>query len=162
MTAVPRLVIPVAVIMGRRTISRSGWQVPSWRVVGVVAGDEVPGAEARAVPVHRGDDEEHLLWGGFRVELYRDATEAYWSNLVGQQPSLFVLCEEKEDRSLEPRFVTADMHEASSATEGQDQVFAAPIPPEVYRQLEQFVVEHHVPEQKHKRKRTDWTADKPS
>jgi hypothetical protein len=152
----------VAVIMGRHLVSRSGWQVPSWRVVGVVAGDEVPGAESRAVSVHRDEDEEHFLWGGLNLELYRDATEAYWSNLMGQQPSLFVLCVETEDASLRPQFVTADMHEASSATEGQDQVFAAPIPPEVYQQLERFVVEHHVPERKHKRKRTDWMADKPS
>jgi hypothetical protein len=162
MTAVPRLVIPTAVIMGRRMVHRSGWTAPSWRVVGLVAGDEVPDGGTRGVSVHRDEDEEHFLWGGFRLELYRDATEAYWSNLVGQQPSLFVLCEEKEDRSLVPRFVTADMHEASSATEGQYQVFATAIPPEVYRQLEHFVVEHHVPEQKHKRKRADWTADEPS
>lgn len=162
MTAAPRVVVPMAVIMGRRLVSRSGWQVPSWRVVGVVAGDRVPGAEAQAVSVHNDEDEEHLLWGGLRLELYRDATEAYWSNLMGQQPSLFVLCVEREDGSLRPQFVTADIHESTSATAGQDQVFAAPIPPEVYQQIERFVVEHHVPEVKHKRKRTNWTADKPS
>ena len=162
MTAAPRISIPVAVIMGRRMVSRSGWQVPSWRVVGVVAGEGVPGRESRAVPVHRDEDEEHFLWGGLRVELYRDATEAYWSNLVGKQPSLFVLCVETENGSIQPRSVTADMHEASSALEGQDRVFSVPIPPEVYQRLERFVVEHHVPEQKHKRRRTDWTTDKPS
>jgi hypothetical protein len=162
MTAVPRFSVPVAVIMGRRMVSRSGWRVPSWRVVGVVAGDNLPGRQSRAVSVHRAEDEEHFLWGGLQLELYRDATEAYWSNLMGQQPSLFVLCAETENGALEPQFVTADMHEASSGTEGEDLVFAAPIPPEVYQQLERFVVEHHRPEEKRKRKRTDWNADKPA
>jgi hypothetical protein len=148
MTAVPRFSVPVAVIMGRRMVSRSGWRVP--------------GRDSRAVSVHRTEDEEHFLWGGLQLELYRDATEAYWSNLMGQQPSLFVLCAETEDGGLEPQSVTADMHEASSGTEGEDLVFAAPIPPEVYQQLERFVVEHHRPEEKRKRKRTDWNADKPA
>jgi hypothetical protein len=162
MSAAPRLSLPVAVIVGRRTVSRSGWSVPSWRVVGVVAGDNLPGPGARGVPVHGGDEEEQFLWGGLRLDLYRDAAEAYWSNLTGKQPSLFVLCTEREDGTLQPQTVTADMHEASSALEGDDRVFSATIPPEVYLHLERFVVEHHVPQERKKRKRTDWTADKPS
>lgn len=158
MVAGPRLVIPVAVILGRRTVGKGGWQVPSWRAIGVVAGGNVPGADARAVRVRTGEDEEHLLWGGLSLELYRDATEAYWTNLTGRQPSLFVLCSQAEDGALEPKAVTADMHEAGSGVEGDDQVFAAPIPPEVYHQLERFVVEHHRPQVKRKRKRTDWTG----
>jgi hypothetical protein len=162
MTVRPRLSLPVAVIMGRRMVARSGWRVPSWRAVGVVAGDSLPGPEARAVSVHRGDDEEHFLWGGLRLELYRDATEAYWSNLMGRQPSLFVRCEETDEGMMKPQSVTADMHEASSGTEGGDAVFAAAIPPEVYQHLERFVVEHHRPEEKRKRKRTDWVQGESS
>lgn len=162
MTAKPRLSVPVAVILGRRIVSRSGWSVPSWRVVGVVSGDNLPGREARAVSVHSDDDEEHFLWGGLRLDLYRDACDAYWSNLLGKQPSLFVLCAEREDGLLEPMSVTADMHEASSGLEGDDKVFSVPAPPEIYLHLERFVIEHHVPQQRTKRKRTDWSADKPS
>lgn len=157
----PRLSIPVAVIMGRRMVARSGWRVPSWRVVGVVAGEHVPGREAQAVPAHVDGDEEQFLWGGLRLELYRDAAESYWSNLVGRQPSLFVLCVESEGGGLQPEWVTADPNEAGSGVEGNDRVFAAAIPPEVYQQLERFVVEHHMPQEKRKRKRTDWDADKP-
>ena len=119
-----------------------------------------PGRDTRAVPVLKSDDEEQFLWGGLNVELYRDATEAYWSNLVGRQPALFILCSHKEDGMLEPRSVTADMHEAGSSMEGDDQVLSAAIPAEVYHQLERFVVEHHKPEVKRKRKRTDWTGSK--
>lgn len=162
MTAMPRLSIPVAVILGRRVVARSGWSVPSWRAVGVVAGDMLPGPEARGVLVHSGDDEEHFLWGGFSLDLYRDAADSYWSNLMGRQPVLFVLCVEREDGSLKPVSVTADMHEASSGHEGDDRVFSAPMPPEVYLRVERFVVEHHVPQEPKKRKRTDWSAEKPS
>jgi hypothetical protein len=41
-------------------------------------------------------------------------------------------------------------------------VFSAPIPPEVYQHLEAFVIAHHVPEEKRKRKRTDWSAHEES
>jgi hypothetical protein len=158
MVAVARVSIPVAVILGRRMVARGGWKVPSWRAVGVVAGESLPGREARGVSVRESEDEEHFLWGGLHLELYRDATEAYWTNLMGQQPSLFILCSETVDGAIEPKIVTADMHEAGSGVEGDDRVFAAPIPPEVYHQLEHFVVEHHKPEVKRKRKRTDWSG----
>jgi len=158
MVAGPRLSLPVAVIMGRHMVGRDGWRVASWRAVGVVAGDKLPGREARALPVTQGE-EEQFLWGGLRLDLYRDASESYWTNLMGQQPSLFILCTENEDGMLEPTSVTADMHEAGSGVEGDDKVFAAPIPPEVYHHLERFVVEHHKPQEKRKRKRTDWSGD---
>jgi hypothetical protein len=144
--------------MGRSTVAGRGWSVPSWRVVGVVAGADLPGREAYGRPVHSGDGEEHFLWGGLQLELYRDAAESYWVNLTGRQPSLFVLCTEDEQSMVTPRLVTADQNEACSGVEGDDRVFAAPIPPEVYRRIEAFVVAHHVPQEKRKRRRKDWSA----
>lgn len=158
----PRLSIPVAVIMGKRMVGRAQWCVPSWRVVGVVAGENLPRGEARATPIRSDGDEEQFLWGGLRLDLYRDAAESYWTNLMGLKPALFVLCNENEDGVLEPQSVTADLHEAGSGVEGEDRVFSAPIPPEVYRHLERFVVEHNVPQEKRKRKRADWSAGDPS
>jgi hypothetical protein len=61
-----------------------------------------------------------------------------------------------------PKSVTADQDEASSGVEVNDRVFAAPIPPEVYQHLEAFVIEHHLPEEKRKRKRADWSAHEES
>ena len=158
MTAVPRLSLPVAVIMGRKLVAGRGWQVPSWRVVGLVAGEDLPGREAKGTPVHGSDEEQQFLWGGLRLELFRDVAESYWSNLTGTQPSLFVLCCENEEGALVPKLVTADHDEAGSGVEVGDRVFAAPIPPEVYRHLEAFVIEHHLPQEKRKRKRADWSA----
>jgi hypothetical protein len=154
--------VPVAVVMARSVVAGKSWSVPSWRVVGVVAGNNLPRREAEARPVHTGEEEEHFLWGGLRLELYRDASESYWVNLTGKQPSLFVLCTEDEQGRVVPRLVTADQNEACSGVEGDDRVFAAAIPPEVYQQIEAFVVEHHVPQEKRKRKRADWSADETS
>ena len=158
MTVEPRLSLPVAVIMGRRMVAGQGWRVPSWRVVGLVAGSGLPGKDARGTSVRSDDEEEHFLWGGLRLDLYRDAAESYWVNLTGRQPSLFVLCTEDEHSSIVPKLVTADQNEACSGVEGDDRVFAAPIPPEVYQHIEAFVVEHNVPQEKRKRQRTHWSA----
>jgi hypothetical protein len=156
-TAAPRVSLPVAVVMARRMVERGRWRVPSWHVAGVVAGAEVD-ASARGTPIAVDGDEEQFLWSGLRLELYRDAAHSYWANLTGTRPSLFVLCHDEGAGTLVPKLVTADQDEASSGVEVDERVYSAPIPPEVYQYLEAFVVEHHVPEEKHKRKRADWSA----
>jgi hypothetical protein len=155
---VPRASLPLAVIMARRMVDRGRWRVPSWRVAGVVAGAAVADGSVRGTTIRTDGDEEQLLWGGLRLDLYRDAASSYWANLTGTQPSLFVLCSDDGSGTLVPNMVTADQDEASSAVEVDERVFSSPIPPEVYQYLEAFVVEHHVPEEKHKRKRSDWSA----
>lgn len=162
MTAVPRVSLPVAVVMARRVVTGKGWQVPSWSVVGVVAGAELAVQQARGTPIRSEGGEEHFLWGGLRLELYRDAAGSYWRNLTATQPSLFVLCSPDEQGRLVPKAVTADQDESSSAVEVDDRVFSTPIPPEVYQHLEAFVVEHNVPEEKRRRKRSDWSAHEES
>jgi Protein of unknown function (DUF3305) len=158
MTAGAMISLPVAVVMARRTVRGKGWHVQSWRVAGVVAGANLGDASARGAPIRTDGDEEQFLWGGLEVDLFRDSAASYWANLTGSQPSLWVLCSEDGSGMLAPKTVTADQDEASSGVEVDDRVFAAPIPPEVYRHLEAFVVAHHLPEEKHKRKRADWSA----
>jgi hypothetical protein len=148
--------------MARRTVAGKVWRVPSWRVAGVVAGATVADRSACGAPIRSDGDEDQFLWGGLRLDLYRDAAASYWANLTGSQPSLFVLCNEDAEGRLVPKMVTADQDEASSGVEVNDRVFAAPIPPEVYLHLEAFVVEHHVPEEKRKRKRADWSSHEES
>lgn len=162
MTAGPRVSLPVAVVMARKTVTGKGWQVPSWRVVGVVSGAELAGREARGTSIRSEGGEEHFLWGGLQLELFRDAAESYWANLTGSQPSLFVLCTEEDPGRLVPKAVTADQDEACSGVEVSDRVFSAPIPPEVYQHLEAFIVAHHVPQEKRKRKRSEWSAHEES
>lgn len=162
MTAGPLISLPVAVVMARRTVAGKAWRVPSWDVAGVVAGEGVADATAQGTPIRADGDEEQFLWGGMRVELYRDAVASYWANLTGTKPSLFVLCDEGEAGVLVPKMVTVDQDEASSGVEVNDRVFSTPIPPEVYQHIEAFVVAHHLPEEKQKRKRSNWSANEPS
>jgi hypothetical protein len=58
--------------------------------------------------------------------------------------------------------VTADGLEASASTEGDDKVFRAPIPPEIYLVIEKFVVENYAPRERKKRKRQKWTESERS
>jgi hypothetical protein len=162
MSAGPRVSLPVAVVMARRFVTGKGWQVPSWRVVGVVSGADPAIQDARGTSILSDAQEEQFLWGGLHVELFRDAAGSYWANLTGSQPALFILCHEDEQGRLVPKAVTADQDEASSGVEVDDRVFSAPIPPDVYQQLEAFVVAHHAPEEKRKRKRSDWSAQEES
>jgi hypothetical protein len=52
--------------------------------------------------------------------------------------------------------VTLSYDEAAAYTEVEEEVFAVPMPPEVYRWVENYVLEHYVPEKRRKRKRVDW------
>lgn len=49
-----------------------------------------------------------------------------------------------------------NLDEATACEEGEDQVWVAPMPPEVHRWLAQFMLTHFVLERRHKRKRGDW------
>ncbi len=149
---------PVAVMMAHELVAVGQWQVPRWRVVGVLAG--VPEAADQAEEgrlVHDEGGMQQYLWSGFEIRLYRDATESYWLNLVGLQPSLFVVCrEDQADGSCVPLVVTANYDEAGAYMEADATVMAAPMPPEVYRWLEQYVVEHYRPVEGKSRRRDAW------
>ena len=148
----------VAVIMERTQIKRGLWSVPSWRAVSVVAGENVAGKGGRS-PIYERDDEAQYLWSGLSLALYRDLAEEYWYNLTGDNPSLFVVCHESPDGELTPFEVTANSDVATTCLESDDQVFAVPIPPELYQQLEKFIVAHFVPQERKKRKRKNWSEN---
>ena len=147
----------VAVIMQRRQVKRGPWSVPSWSAVSVVAGEHIAGKGASRTPIHEGEEEAKFLWTGLPLELHRDEAEAYWYNLTSEKPSLFVICHESPDGELTPFRVTADRDMAAVSLESDDQVFAVPVPPEIYQGIEQFVVAHYVPKERKKRKRKNWS-----
>jgi hypothetical protein len=149
------LSIPVAVLLEKKIVQGKGWSVPEWNLVGVLGGEHSVGDVSEPVLVR--DDDDQYLWGGYRLNLYLDSCESYWHNLTGEQPSLFVICTEAGDGGMQPLIVTADGLEASASTEGDDRVFRAPIPPEIYLRIEKFVVDHYVPRERKKRKRQNWT-----
>lgn len=133
--------------------------MPSWEVTGVVPGGQFATTSRERSLVHSDGDESQYLWKGFSVELFRDAAETYWFNLTGGRPSLFVICECREEGELVPTTVTADHSHSQGAIEADGASFAVPIPPEIHRQLEEFVMAHYRPEPPRKRKRRDWRKE---
>jgi hypothetical protein len=147
----------VAVVMQRTEVRRGQWSVPSWSAVSVVAGDNLIGKGSGRSPIYERDGEAQFLWSGLALVLYHDLAEEYWYNLTGDTPSLYVICNESPDGDLAPFRVTADHDSAAVCLESDDQVFAVPVPPEIYQRLEQFVVKHFVPRERKQRKRKNWS-----
>ena len=148
---------PVRVLMRRTEIEHKGWVTPRWAVLAVLPDPEPPAARRRRT-VHEGGDGIDFEWTGLEVALFRDAAETYWFNLVGREPSLFVICRAGEDIDLEPCLVTASHDEAGAHMETDDAVFAAPLPDALGPRLEAFVMAHYRPQPPRRRQRRNWTA----
>ncbi len=150
---------PVVILLEKQRRKHGQWSYTAWEVTGVVTGKEVADRKTGRVLVHSDDKTEQYLYAGYWLRLYKDAAHSYWDNLLGQKPSLFVICREAEDGELVPFMVTADHDEAAAHMEVDDTVFSVPIPPELYHWVERFVVAFHKPAEQRKRKRKNWVED---
>lgn len=146
----------VSVIVGREPVTNNRWVTERWRVIGVVASATPKAGSKERTMIYSGADGTHYLWPGFEVRLYPHDTESYYRNLLGQSPSLYVVCQIDEDGELIPVEVSADYVEAGARREAGDELEAVNMPPEVYRWVEAYVVQNYQPEEpKLKRKRPD-------
>jgi hypothetical protein len=159
MSAKPVATFPVAVMMSRKLIQRSGWSLPSWEAIGVVTGEQFADGKRSRELVHESDGVQQYLFRGLRLELYRDAAETYWFNLTGERPSLFVLCLKEDGEELVPNMVTPDHSVAQAAVESDGAAFAVAIPADIHAELERVVMEHYRPEPPRKRKQHDWRKE---
>lgn len=149
--------IPVAVVMEKREVAHGRWRVPTWAAVSILPGAHLTNNSVGTTLIRRDDEVEQYLFSGLRLELYRDGAESYWYNLTGENAALYVICHENPEGGLDPFLVTADHDEAMAGLEGDAQVFSTPIPPEIYQQIEQFILDHYVPKAPKKRKRKNWS-----
>jgi hypothetical protein len=165
-----RLSLPVTVLLERRMITRSFWSLPSWYLHTVAVGEGVSASEFLNVPaVPSGSTEQGDLfaWSGFKVTLYKDACERYWHALIGDKPLVYVVCRDdaededsaRSDISVSPVMVTIDYDEASACAETDSLVLSSEIPPELYRYMESFVLQHYKPKEFKKRKRRNWAEE---
>lgn len=146
----------LAVITAHEPVADNPWITERWRVIGVVAGDTRAGSGSVRTIIYSGAEGTHYLWSGFQLQLYPHESESYYRNLLGQVPSIYVVCQLAEDGELIPIETSADYAEAGARREAGDEVAAVSMPPEVYRWVEAFVVKHYAPEEpKMKRKRAD-------
>lgn len=148
---------PVSVIVERRSVTNNRWITERWQVVGIVPGATAASATAARRLIHEDETAEQYLWGGFEIVLHRDETEGYYYNLLGRQPSVFVVCH-RQAAELVPFLVLASHYEAEAYMDAGEEVFAIPLPPPIYLWLERYVVEHYVPTEKQGRKRDRWAG----
>ncbi len=143
----------VAVVTAREPVENNRWITERWRVLGVVPASAAAADERQLI--RSGPEGEQYLWSGFRIQLRKSDADAYYFNLIGQNPSLQVVCQTLDDGELRPVLVTADYIDAMAHHEAGAEVQAAAIPPEVYVWLERHVLEHYSPEEKQPRRKHD-------
>ncbi len=150
--------IPAAVIFAYPRGSDEDAESGPGEVVGVLTRPAPNQAGLRKQRIHADADNEQYLWTGLDLNLHPDASESYYCNLMGEKPSVFVVSR-SEQGCLQPFLVTLSYDEAASYMEVDESVSAVPMPAEIYRWCEAFVLEHYVPEKKRKRKRDNWKQD---
>jgi hypothetical protein len=155
----PAASFPVSVIMEWRRITDNRWVAESWRALGVTLGD-LPGpgpAEPRLLI--EGPGAAQYLWTGLRVDFFPDEAESYYHNLTVEAPGCYILARPRDDGMPRPVLVTVSFDAAQAYQEGSETVYSVPLPPELYRAAEAFVLAHYVPEKRRKRERQDWKGE---
>ena len=148
----------VRVLLRRTEDPDSRWGIPRWELLTILPDHDPPDEMVRRL-VHETPNQHDFEWRGLHVPLFRDAAESYWYNLVGREPSLFVVCRPGDDIDLEPFSVTANYDEAGAYMESDDTVLKAPLPAEFLPALEEFVMTHYKPAEPRKRRRRNWSAE---
>jgi len=150
---------PVSVILERRPAT-SRWIDHVWSAVGITVGRQEGRGGPRLIREERGVT--HYLVGGLEVALHVDECESYYYNLVSDNPRAYVVAH-AEDANARPQpfHVSMSFDEAHAYLEGEDQIYAVDVPPELYRWTESFVIANYFPEKRRKRKLRDWSADEP-
>jgi len=145
---------PVRILMRRQPVEGNRWIDHRWAALGIIAGD--PNGEAEVKIVER-DGSREVLFSGHRVALYRDECESYYHNIVAPEPQCYVLSRNDENGTPLPFLVSLSFDEANAYLETDDvDVHPVPMPPELYRWIESYVLTHYVPERRRKRKLEDW------
>ena len=122
----------VSVIMEKRPSSHP-WQDYIFQAVGVVSGEAAEGQDVTRIYAHNGI--ERYLFHGLSLCLHVDECESYYHNLMSPQPGCFIVAEQQDDPDVMPRpyLVSLSFDEVHSYLEGDEQVYAVEIPPELYK-----------------------------
>lgn len=145
--------VPVGVIVACEH-GDAGWVC---RLNGVVSGSRFSSESPQRQLIRDGDGLRLYLWTGFRLRLHKRYVDDYSLNVRNDRPAVFVVYRVPAPGELEPFMVTVSMDEAQKldAPELRDpdeHVAGLPMPAEIYRWLEEFVLDNYEP-RKPKRKR---------
>ena len=147
--------------------SNHPWADEVWDAKGVVASaddalnpDDTAKGKNEVKIIHQGDSKQ-FIYSGLSIRLFLDECESYYHNMMSPEPGCFIVAREEDEDGNEtsmpiPVLVTLSFDEAHSYLEGDDTVYAVPIPKELYLWAEAYVLENYVAEKRVKRKRVDW------
>ncbi len=155
----PATRFPVCVIMERRRVSGNRWITENWRALGVTVGDFPGPGPAKPRLMVEGPDAAQYLWTALCVELFPDEAESYYHNLTVEAPACYVVTRPREDGMPRPVLVTVSFDAGQAYQEGGETVYSVPLPPQLYRAAEAFVLTHYIPEKRRKRERQDWKKE---
>ena len=150
---------PVSVIMERRKLVGNPWIDESWSALGVTVGAAARMGADNPITLVDGDEVTQFLWTGLWVELYPDEAESYYHNLMVGSPGCYLVVRCRSDGMPEPVLVSLSFDAGQAYQEGDETVYSVPLPPELYRAAEAFVLAHYVPERKKRRKLEDWKGE---
>ncbi len=137
--------------------SDNPWLDSRWEAVGILAsGDPVPSEDHPAELIQELAGVRRYLYRGFTLRLHADECESYYHNLLSPDPCCYVVVTLADDGTPQPQLLTLSFDEAHAYLEGDENLYTVPIPPEVYRWTEAFVLANYVPQKRTKRKRQDW------
>lgn len=143
----------VSLIM-QQSPSNNPWLESQWEAVGILA--EEGAANSSVELIQEEDGIRRYLYRGFTLRLYEDECESYYHNLISPNPCGYVVATVADDGTPQPLLVSLSFDEAHAYLEGDEALYTVPVPPEIYRWTEAYVLAHYVPEQRTKRKRQDW------
>lgn len=143
-------VLPVSVIVGRDALP-DGEQ---WRVQGVVIGQRFASSEIRSLRIRSGPEGDIYMWMGYELRLRKASVDDYALNINSSTPSVFVIAKQTAEgpRPLQVTVCLGDAQnlDATDLRSADETVYRVAMPPEVFRWLERFVLEHYVPRRRKK------------
>lgn len=148
-------VLPVSVIVGHLAQPDHGRR---WVVQGVVVGQRFASADIRCLRIRSGPEGELFMWSGFTLRLRPTQADDYALNINSGQPRVYVVSKPGVDDQPQPFLTTVSLDEAQhlDAPELRDvshRVSPVAMPPEIYRWVEHFVLDHYRPKQRKARGR---------
>lgn len=155
---------PVSVILERKPAAVGAWVSHLWRTAGIVVGDrgnhvDLPASQPELIRRQRGV--QQFAVHGLRVTLHDDQCESYYHNLMTATAKAYVVAnviEADGERRPQPFLVSLSFDEAHAYLEGDEDIDAVAIPPELYRWAEGFVLARYAPEKKTKRRLNNWKS----
>ena len=140
-----------------RQPAQSPWAEYVWSASGIAV-EQLPLTDEPLL-IREDGQRAWFLLGGFDVTLFVDECESYYFNLISNTPRAYVLAHVADDGGCPLPFrISMSFDEAHAYLEGEDEIFAVDVPPELYRWAEAFVIANYFPEKKRKRKLRDWSA----